>query len=156
MDKIPERITSFSVDHDFITEGVYISRIDGDITTFDMRTRIPNKGGYMDNLTMHSFEHMFATFVRSSEIGKNVVYFGPMGCQTGFYLLVRDEEPKRVLNVIKKVLADIVAYDGEMFGNTRKECGNYKNLDTYAAKLEARVYLEKLNAKNIDFRYPEE
>ena len=83
------RIASFAVNHDLIEEGIYISRIDGDVTTYDMRTRRPNMGDYMDNLTMHSFEHMFATYVRNSEISESVIYFGPMGCQTGFYLLVR-------------------------------------------------------------------
>ena len=156
MEKTPKKIASFTVDHDFITEDVYISRIDADVTTYDMRTRVPNKGSYMDNLTMHSFEHMFATLIRSSEIGSDVIYFGPMGCQTGFYLLVRNANNEQVLAAIKKVLADIVAYDGEMFGNTRKECGNYQNLDLYAAKLEARIYLEKLEAKNTDFIYPKE
>lgn len=154
MQREPERIASFSVDHDYISEGVYVSRIDGDVTTYDMRTRKPNSGVYMDNLTMHSFEHMFATLVRGSELGADVIYFGPMGCQTGFYLLVRNAENDRVLRVIKKTLADIVAYDGEMVGNTRKECGNYKNLDLGAAKLEARIYLEKLEGRANDFVYP--
>ena len=73
------RITSFSVDHDFISEGIYVSRIDGDVTTYDMRTRKPNSGDFMDNITMHSVEHMFATYIRNSAIGGDVIYFGPMG-----------------------------------------------------------------------------
>lgn len=149
-----KKIASFTVDHDLITEGVYISRVDGDITTYDMRTRKPNAGAYMDNLTMHSLEHMFATLVRSSEIGSQVIYFGPMGCQTGFYLLVRNADNAQVLSVIKKTLEDIVCYDGEMVGGTRPECGNYKNLDLCAAKLEARLYLAKLEASNNGFSYP--
>ena len=149
-----EKIQSFRVDHDFIVPGVYISRIDGDVTTYDLRTRRPNCGDYMDNLTMHSVEHMFATYVRSSAIGDKVVYFGPMGCQTGFYLLVRNADNAQVLSVIKKTLEDIVCYDGEMVGGTRPECGNYKNLDLCAAKLEARLYLAKLEASNNGFSYP--
>lgn len=82
-----DRIASFSVDHDLIEPGIYISRIDGDIVTYDLRTRKPNAGDYMDNLTMHTVEHMLATFLRNSEIGGEVIYFGPMGCRTGFYLL---------------------------------------------------------------------
>ena len=117
-----ERIASFDVDHDKIKKGIYISRIDGDITTYDMRTRIPNGGDYMSNITMHSVEHMFATYVRNSDIGKNVIYFGPMGCRTGFYLLVRDVEPSAVGEVVKDVLRKIIDHDGEMFGNTAKEC----------------------------------
>lgn len=151
--KNPDRIASFSVDHDVIDVGIYVSRIDGDVTTYDLRTRRPNMGDYMDNLTMHSVEHMFATFVRSSEISDRVIYFGPMGCQTGFYLLVRDADKSEVLSVVKKVLKKIIEHDGDMFGATRKECGNYKNLDLKAAKDECARYLAVLNSKENDFTY---
>ena len=150
-----KRITSFTVDHDYIKKDIYISRIDGDVTTYDLRTRVPNAGDYMDNITMHSLEHMFATYVRNSEIADNVIYFGPMGCRTGFYLLVRDERPERVLDVTKKVLAAIVAHGGEMFGATRKECGNYRELSLDAAKREAAAYLAELEGKDHDFSYPQ-
>ncbi len=150
------RITSFSVDHDFIGKGIYISRIDGDITTYDMRTRVPNAGDYMDNLTMHSLEHMFATYIRNSDIGDSVIYFGPMGCRTGFYLLVRDIEPKVVLDEVKKALYEIAENATEMFGAERKECGNYRELSLDAAKKEAREYLTVLNSKENDFKYPTE
>ena len=146
-----QRITSFSVDHDFIGKGIYISRIDGDITTYDMRTRVPNAGDYMDNITMHSLEHMFATYIRNSTIGGSVIYFGPMGCRTGFYLLVRDIAPETVLDEVKKALGDIVAHDGGMFGATRKECGNYLELSIDAAKNEAREYLAVFSSKHNDF-----
>ena len=152
MDKLT-RIASFSVNHDFIDEGIYVSRIDGDITTYDMRTRKPNMGEYMDNLTMHSLEHMFATYVRNSEIGSDVIYFGPMGCQTGFYLLVRDGDNERVLAVVKEVLSGIISHTGGMVGAKREECGNYKNLDIEAAKAEAKRYLAVLNSKENDFKY---
>ena len=109
----------------------------------------------MDNLTMHSLEHLFATFVRSSEIGERVVYFGPMGCQTGFYLLVRDSVNEQTLAVVKDVLAKIASYDGEMPGGTRKECGNYRNLDVAAARVEAKRYLDVLTSETIDFKYKE-
>ena len=147
------QIASFSVDHDKISEGIYISRIDGDITTYDMRFRKPNMGDYLDNITMHSLEHMFATYVRNSEIGADVIYFGPMGCQTGFYLLVRDAENERFLSVIKDVLTKIINHDGEMFGNTRQECGNYRNLNLECAQLESARYLDVLNSKKVDFKY---
>lgn len=152
-----EKIQSFRVDHDFIVPGMYISRIDGDITTYDLRTRRPNCGDYMDNLTMHSVEHMFATFVRSSSIGDKVIYFGPMGCQTGFYLLVRGEDHMENFLVVKSVLKQIIDHDGEMFGAKRKECGNYKNLDLGAAKKECRRYLSALEALGEpSFEYPTE
>ena len=150
-----QRITSFTVDHDKITGGIYVSRIDGDVVTYDLRTRIPNAGDYMDNLTMHSLEHMFATYVRNSEIGDRVIYFGPMGCRTGFYLLVRELPNERVLEIVKDVLAKIVAHDGEMFGASQKECGNYRELSLDAAKIEAARYLEKLEARPQNFSYPQ-
>ena len=152
MEKI-NKIASFTVDHDLLTEGIYVSRIDGDIITYDLRTRIPNAGDYMDNLTMHSVEHMFATYVRASKMADRVIYFGPMGCQTGFYLLVRNAENGETLSVVKDVLSKIVNHDGEMFGAVKKECGNYKNLDLSAAKRECQRYLDILESKENDFMY---
>ena len=149
-----ERIASFNVDHDKIKKGIYISRIDGDITTYDMRTRIPNAGDYMSNIAMHSVEHMFATYVRNSSIGSKIVYFGPMGCRTGFYLLVRDVAPQRVLEVVCEVLEKIIAHDGEMFGATRVECGNYRELDLGEAKREAQAFLTVLSESDNTFEYP--
>ena len=129
-----KKIASFTVDHDKLNPGIYISRIDGDVTTYDLRTRKPNAGDYMDNITLHSVEHMAATFLRNSEIADSILYFGPMGCRTGFYLLVRNEEPRKVLTVLKKALADILSYEGEVFGASRKECGNYREHDLAGAK----------------------
>lgn len=148
-----ERIASFSVDHDKLTPGIYVSRIDGDVTTYDLRTRTPNAGDYMDNLTMHSVEHMFATYIRNSEIAEHVIYFGPMGCQTGFYLLTRDLPNETVLQAVLDTLQRIIDHDGEMFGAQRKECGNYQNLSLPAAKAEARRYLTILQEKENDFLY---
>ena len=147
------RIASFSVNHDEIKEGIYVSRVDGDITTYDLRTRVPNGGEYMDNLTMHSVEHLFATYVRNSDIGSRVIYFGPMGCQTGFYLVVRDAENGEILDTVKGVLAAIVSHRGDMPGGKREECGNYKNLDVDAARAECRRYLDILERRVNDFKY---
>ncbi len=152
MEKV-NKISSFTVDHDLLTEGIYVSRIDGDVTTYDLRTRVPNSGDYMDNLTMHSVEHMFATYIRSSKIGERVIYFGPMGCQTGFYLLVRNAENAEVLAVVLDVLGKIIAHTGEMFGAVRRECGNYKNLSIDAAKQECLRYLGALTSREQDFTY---
>ena len=149
-----KRIASFEVDHDFIEKGIYISRIDGDITTYDMRTRKPNCDDYMDSVTMHSMEHMFATYIRNSDIGKSVIYFGPMGCRTGFYLLVRDEAPETVLKEVIIALEKVVSHDGEIFGGTRKECGNYRELSVESAKTEAARYLENLEKREQTFEYP--
>ncbi|MBE6663942.1 MAG: S-ribosylhomocysteine lyase [Ruminococcaceae bacterium] len=147
------KIASFSVNHDKIAEGIYVSRIDGDITTYDMRMRKPNMGDYIDNITLHSLEHMFATYVRNSEIGENIIYFGPMGCQTGFYLLTRDVQNEKVLEIVKDVLSKIISHKGEMFGNTREECGNYRNLNLECAQLESKRYLNILNSKEVSFKY---
>ena len=151
------RIASFSVNHDYVTEGIYVSRIDGDVTTYDMRTRVPNnkEDDYMSNLVMHSFEHLFATYVRNSKIGTRVIYFGPMGCQTGFYLLVRDAKNEETLDVVLDILEKIISHNGQMPGAKREECGNYKNLDLESAKAEARRYLDVLRSSDNNFRYPE-
>ena len=149
-----KKITSFTVDHTKIIPGIYVSRVDGDVTTYDMRTRRPNCGDYMDNSTMHSFEHMFATYVRSSALADDVLYFGPMGCQTGFYLLVRNADHENVLSVVKGVLRSIIAHDGAMFGESEIECGNYRNLSVPAAKVEAERYLADLEASDVTFAYP--
>ena len=148
----PDRIASFSVDHDLIEEGIYVSRIDGDIVTYDLRTRKPNAGDYMDNLTMHSVEHMIATFIRGGAIGGDVIYFGPMGCQTGFYLLVKGRENGEVLMALKDALRSTLKAD-EMFGGKREECGNYKNLDLASAKAECERYLRVIDREGIDFKY---
>ena len=154
MEKSIERITSFSVDHDKIGVGIYVSRIDGDITTYDLRTRIPNGDDYIDDITMHSVEHMLATFLRNSDIGDKVIYFGPMGCRTGFYLLTRDLTNQEVLIEVKKALKKTIEYEGEIFGGTRKECGNYKCLSLESAKLECARYLTALERlEKIDFKY---
>ena len=150
------RIASFSVDHDLITPGVYISRIDDDITTFDLRTRKPNNGDYMNNVTMHTVEHMFATLIRNSEIGNRVIYFGPMGCRTGFYLLTRNVEPQEVYRVVIDTLEKIISYKGKVFGAHRKECGNYRSLNLSSAKKECKRYLNILKDKECNFKYPEE
>ena len=149
-----DRRASFSVNHDFLDPGIYISRVDGDITTFDLRTRKPNSGVYMDNVTMHTIEHLFATYVRNSKIGEKVIYFGPMGCRTGFYLLTRDVAKETVLEIVLDVLKKIIAHEGEVFGAKREECGNYRELQLESAQAECRRYLDILtNQDNIDFLY---
>lgn len=149
-----KKITSFTVDHRVITEGIYISRVDGDITTYDLRTRKPNCNDYMDHETMHTFEHLFATYVRNSCIADDVLYFGPMGCQTGFYLLVRNAQHDSVRKVITEVLEKIISHTGEVFGASEIECGNYKTLNLLKAQDEARRYLKNLKLDNNNFTYP--
>ena len=147
-----KKIASFTVNHDTLTEGIYVSRIDGDVTTYDLRTRVPNSGDYMDNLAMHSVEHMLATFLRNGKIADKIIYFGPMGCQTGFYLLVRDADNAETLTALISALEATISAD-EMFGQSRIECGNYENLSLDAAKRECERYLSVLKSKINDFEY---
>ena len=149
----PQKIESFKIDHNKLNPGIYVSRTDGDIVTYDLRTRKPNMGDFMDNATMHSVEHMIATYIRSSSIGQDIIYFGPMGCQTGFYLLVRNENNDKVLTVLKETLQKVISHEGEVFGASQIECGNYKNLNIALAKEECRKYLEVLESYTPDFTY---
>ncbi|MBP3656427.1 MAG: S-ribosylhomocysteine lyase [Clostridia bacterium] len=149
------QITSFTIDHDKLLPGLYVSRVDGDVTTYDLRTRKPNTGDLMDNATMHSLEHMFATFIRNGSLADSIVYFGPMGCQTGFYLLVRNADNEAVLREIRTVLERTLAHEGAVFGAERKACGNYINLDLGLAKAEAKRILAELDARPVTFTYEE-
>lgn len=151
-----ERIKSFQINHNILEPGFYISREDDNVITYDLRTRKPNAGDYMDNATMHSLEHMFATYARNSAVTDKVIYFGPMGCQTGFYFLVKDLAPVEVFELTKQILRDILDYEGPVFGASAIECGNYANLDLALAKVEAEKYLAVLTAQtNMEFTYPE-
>ena len=148
-------IQSFAADHDYIVPGIYISRVDGDITTYDLRTRRPNSDDLMDNATMHSVEHMLATFLRNSPMADRIIYFGPMGCQTGFYLLVRDADDQKVLQTLRDCLEQVLAHQGEVFGASRKQCGNYRNLSLNKAQIECRRYLDVLSRLTADdMTYP--
>jgi S-ribosylhomocysteine lyase len=105
-----KKIASFTVDHTVLDTGIYVSRIDGDITTYDLRTKKPNTDDLMDHSTMHTFEHMFATYVRNSSISDDVIYFGPMGCQTGFYLLIRNADTRTIVESKNKYIEKAVNY----------------------------------------------
>ncbi len=132
-------IASFTVDHDLLEKGMYISRIDGDVVTYDIRMKKPNGGDYLSDGAMHTFEHLFATYARNSDVGESVVYVGPMGCRTGFYLLVRDVVGhERALRLVRDSFAFIAAFEGEIPGSKRRECGNYLDHDLPGARLVAR------------------
>jgi len=120
-----------------------------------LRMRIPNTDDLLDNSTIHSFEHMLATFARNSRMKDRIIYVGPMGCQTGFYLLVRNAVDKEVIELVKELLLDICSYEGEIFGKSEIECGNWRNLSLESAKSEAEKYLEKIkNITEKDLIYP--
>lgn len=151
-----DKIKSFQVDHRKLNEGIYISRIDGDIVTYDLRFCKPNSGTVLDNVTMHTIEHMLATFLRNSEFKDDIIYFGPMGCQTGFYLLVRKSVPyTSVLSLVKETLKQTINHTGAVFGASEIECGNYKTLELGKAQLACRAYLNKLNGISniVDYEY---
>ena len=144
-----ERIKSFEVDHTKLEPGFYVSRIDGDVITYDMRFCKPNTGVVLDNETMHTIEHMLATFTRNSDISDMVVYFGPMGCQTGFYFLVRSSvSQEKAAEVIKKALENTVNHTGAVFGASAVECGNYKTLNLKKAQDACREYLKIFSGIN--------
>lgn len=138
-----KKIASFTVDHNKLNPGVYISRIDGDVITYDIRMKKPNNGDYISNPALHTIEHLFATYARNSELSESVIYFGPMGCRTGFYLLLRDSVTKKqALELIKNTFDFIQNFSGVIPGSDKKECGNYLEHDLDSAKKEAKKYLE--------------
>ena len=139
-----EKIASFTVDHTKLLRGMYISRIDGDVVTYDIRTRRPNVEEVMENGAIHTLEHLFATFVRNSEFKDNIIYFGPMGCRTGFYFLTTGMTHTQALALTKDALAFIETFDGEVPGVSAIECGNYRDHDLEGAKKEAADQKEVL------------
>ena len=133
-----EKIASFTVDHDKLQKGMYISRIDGDIITYDIRMKKPNNNDFLSTGAMHTFEHLFATYARNTEFKDNVIYIGPMGCRTGFYFLVRNKiSNQQALDIVKQTLNFVKTFEGEIPGSKRQECGNYLDHDLNGAKAVA-------------------
>ncbi len=139
-----ERIASFTVDHNKLQPGLYLSRRDGDVTTFDLRFKKPNTGDLLSNAQLHSVEHLIATFLRNSPQKEAVIYFGPMGCQTGFYFLFDSRllTDAQAIELLQEVFAQAGAYHGEMPGKSPKECGNYINLDTELGREACQWYAQ--------------
>lgn len=139
-----KKITSFCINHDILEKGLYISRIDGDIVTYDLRMMKPNAGVYLENAGLHTFEHLFATYVRNSEYSDQIIYAGPMGCRNGFYFLTRDTLSKETcIQLIQDTCAFIKDFEGEILGASKsKECGNYLDHDLKQAKAYGKAFLE--------------
>ena len=137
-----ERIASFQVDHNKLRPGLYLSRQDGTVITYDLRFKTPNTGDLLTNAEMHSVEHIIATLLRNSEAKDAVIYFGPMGCQTGFYFLFDGARltHARAIDLLKDVFARGAAFEGEMPGKSAVECGNYRNLDVDLARAQCGYY----------------
>ena len=131
-------IASFTVDHDKLEKGMYVSRVDGDVITYDIRMVKPNGGVYLPSPAMHTFEHLFATYVRNSAYSDQIIYVGPMGCRTGFYFLTRDAmSGGQAIALVRECFAFIADFEGKIPGSERKECGNYLEHDLPGAKATA-------------------
>lgn len=145
-----EKIASFCVDHNTLDPGMYTSRIDGDITTYDLRFIKPNTPPFLPNPVMHTIEHLFATYSRNSRFGKNIVYFGPMGCRTGFYLLVRSLTPHDAINLVLETVTNCISHTGDIPGNSAKECGNWLEHDISGANQALEHYYNLLKNWKIE------
>ena len=158
-----EKITSFTIDHIKLIPGVYVSRKDpvgGDIiTTFDLRMTSPNDEPVMNTAEMHAIEHLAATFLRNhKEFGPKIIYFGPMGCRTGFYLLLAgDYESVDIIELLKELFAFIADFKGIIPGACAKDCGNYLDMNLPMAKYLAKKYVEEVltDISDAQLKYPE-
>ena len=147
-----ERIASFQVDHNKLVPGMYLSRRDGKVTTFDLRFKKPNTGDLLSNAEMHSVEHIIATLLRNSPQKDAVVYFGPMGCQTGFYFLFDGEQltDGEAVELLKAVFAAGADFSGPMPGKSAVECGNYRNLEVSLAKEQCAYYRDLIRGWTVE------
>lgn len=154
-----EKIASFTVDHLHLKKGLYLSRQDkqGDVTvsTFDLRFTAPNREPVMDTPAVHTIEHLGATFLRFGARKEEIVYFGPMGCRTGFYLVMfGDLKSEDVLPLVLQMCDFILNFEGEIPGAKAEECGNYLDQNLSEAKYYTRIYRDALiSEKNL--RYPQ-
>jgi S-ribosylhomocysteine lyase len=147
-----ERIASFTVDHNKLLPGLYLSRRDGDAVTFDLRFKKPNTGDLLSNSELHSTEHLIATLLRNSPEKDAVLYFGPMGCQTGFYFLFdgRLLSLEGAIALLQRVFAAAADFQGEMPGKSPAECGNYINLDVETGRKVCRFYADLIRDWTVD------
>lgn len=152
-----QKIASFTINHDVLTPGLYVSRVDGDVITYDLRMRTPNRGDYLSTGSAHTLEHLFATYVRSSAWSGQIVYVGPMGCRTGFYFLTRNGiAGQEVIALLRETFAFIRDFEGAIPGAKRIECGNYLDHDLPQAKKDAAAYGEVLSRWTAEkMIYPE-
>lgn len=158
-----EKITSFTIDHIKLQPGVYVSRKDevgnSTITTFDLRMTSPNEEPVMNTAEMHAIEHLAATFLRNhKEYKEQIIYFGPMGCRTGFYLLLAgDYTSKDILPLIIEMYEFIRDFEGAIPGASAKDCGNYLDMNLGMAKYLAKKYLDEVlyNINDSRLVYPE-
>lgn len=153
-----ERIASFQVNHNTLRPGLYLSRQDGTVITYDLRFKTPNTGDLLTNGEMHSVEHILATLLRNSPHKDSVIYFGPMGCQTGFYFLFDGATltHAQAIALLQDCLAKGAAWEGEIPGKSAVECGNYRNLDVSLARIQCAYYRDVIQSWTEDrLQYPE-
>lgn len=137
-----ERITSFCVDHRKLKKGIYISRVDGDLTTYDIRMCEPNVDTPLDPQAAHTIEHIGATLLRNGQYKDAIIYFGPMGCMTGFYLITRNLSFDTVKTLIKDIYTQISLWNQDIPGARMEECGNYLFMDLNKAKEAAQFFIQ--------------
>jgi len=158
---IMERIASFQVDHIRLNRGIYVSRIDeingNYLTSFDIRMKLPNREPVINIAELHTMEHLGATFLRNHSVWKEkIVYFGPMGCRTGFYLILKGKlESKDIVELMKELYKFMAEFKGDIPGATAVECGNYLDQNLPMANYEAKKYLEEtlenLGEENLNY-----
>lgn len=136
-----ERITSFCVDHTQLKKGIYVSRKDGDLITYDIRMCEPNVDAPLIPQAAHTIEHIGATLLRNGEVKDHIIYFGPMGCMTGFYLIVKDLPLSKVTLLIKDIFHQIADWNQDIPGAKKEECGNYTYMDLKHAKEAADFFI---------------
>ncbi|MBQ7957681.1 MAG: S-ribosylhomocysteine lyase [Clostridia bacterium] len=147
-----KKIASFTIDHTILPKGMYTSRVDGDVVTYDIRMRRPNVEEVLTNGSIHTIEHLFATYVRNSEFADNIIYFGPMGCRTGCYFLTRGMDGQDVINLTREAFEFIADYEGEIPGVSAVECGNYRDHDLAQAKIDAADMVKVLTGyTNLEY-----
>ncbi|MBR3589370.1 MAG: S-ribosylhomocysteine lyase [Clostridia bacterium] len=147
-----KKIASFTIDHTILPKGMYTSRVDGDVTTYDIRMRRPNVEEVLTNGSIHTIEHLFATYVRNSEFTDNIIYFGPMGCRTGCYFLTRGMDGQDVIKLAREAFQFIASYEGEIPGVSAIECGNYRDHDLAQAKIDAADMVKVLTGyTNLEY-----
>ena len=151
-----ERIASFCINHDTLTEGMYLSRVDGDVLTYDVRFVRPNTPPYLPTDAMHTIEHLVATYVRNSAHKEGIIYFGPMGCRTGFYFLTRGISHSDAIRLMADALAFTASYEGAIPGASAIECGNWQDHDLEGARRWAAPMAALLaNWSEEQLTYPE-
>ena len=152
-----KKIASFTVNHDTLEKGMYVSRIDGDVVTYDIRMKKPNGGDNLNMSAAHTLEHLFATYARNSALADSVIYVGPMGCRTGFYFLARDTMTRaQAIALVRESMAFARDFEGEIPGNKKEECGNYLDHDLAGAKaIGGEMYEVLKNWQESDLIYKE-